>query len=239
MNQLELLWELENRKTVLEKWIEEYNLINNNDNIEELSKSAINLEKTLEEIKNKQTRNEVLLKKQDKLLIEYNYKIGEMRKELYGGIITDLKQLDYINNEKESLKPLIDNIELSILTLMDEIEKMELEKNRLNIELSSILKELKQLKKTNKIRLTEIENEIKQREEELDLVQSKIDLKLLNRFNVVRDTRQMAIVEVKDSICTGCNMRIPTYQIDIIKNKKDIVYCESCGRFLYYKNIEE
>ncbi|NLC04109.1 MAG: hypothetical protein GX787_07525, partial [Tissierellia bacterium] len=115
MNQLELLWELENKKTVLEKWIGEYNHINNNKNIEDLSKSAINLEKTLEEIESNQTKNRVLLKKQDKLLMEYNYKIGEMRKELYGGWITDLKQLDYINSEKESLKPLIDNIEFSIL----------------------------------------------------------------------------------------------------------------------------
>jgi predicted nucleic acid-binding Zn-ribbon protein len=239
MNQLELLWELENKKTVLEKWIGEYNHINNNKNIEDLSKSAINLEKTLEEIENNQTKNRILLKKQDKLLMEYNYKIGEMRKELYSGSITDLKQLDYINSEKESLKPLIDNIEFSILTLMDEIEKMELEKKSLNIELTSILKELRQLKKGNKVQLTKIENEIQQREDELNLVQSKIDLKLLNRFTVLRDTRQMAIVEVKDSICTGCNMRIPTYQIDIIKKKADIVYCQSCGRFLYYKGIEE
>lgn len=239
MNQLELLWELEDKKTVLEKWIGEYNHINNNKNIEGLSKSVIDLEKTLEEIESKQSKDEALLKKQDKLLMEYNYKIGEMRKELYGGVVTDLKQLDYLNSEKENLKSLIDNIEFSILTLMDEIEKLELEKKRLNIGLTSILKELKQLKKGNKVQLTKIENEIKQRQKELDLVQSKIDLKLLNRFNVLRDTRQMAIVEVKDSICTGCNMRIPTYQIDIIKKKADIVYCQSCGRFLYYKGIEE
>lgn len=237
MNQLDLLWELENQKTVLEKYKKDFHEIRNNKNIEEIIEKANSLKNNIVELNHRLTTNDLLLKDNNKSLIEYNYKIARLRKELYGGIVTDLEQLDYMNKEKDKLKLKIDSLEIDILTLMDQMERMELELVSLEKDLFVIENKLEEFKYNKSVNLRKLEDDINKSHSNLELLEDKIDLKLLERFNILRNTRQSSVVKVKEGICTGCNMRIPTYQIDIIKSKNEIVYCESCGRILYFMSI--
>lgn len=234
MNQLDLLWELENQKTVLEKYKKDFHEIRKNKNLEEIIEKVNSLKNSIVELKHRLYTSDLLLKDNNKSLIEYNYKITRLRKELYGGIVTDLDQLDYMNKEKDKLKLKIDSLEIDILTLMDQIERMDLELVSLEKDLFVIENKLEEFKYNKSVNLRKLENDINKAESKLKLLEDKIDLKLLERFNILRNTRQSSVVKVKEGICTGCNMRIPTYQIDIIKSKNEIVYCESCGRILYF-----
>lgn len=234
MNQLDLLWELENQKTVLEKYKKDFHEIRKNKNLEEIIEKVNSLKNSIVELNHRLYTSDLLLKDNNKSLIEYNYKIARLRKELYGGIVTDLDQLDYMNKEKDKLKLKIDSLEIDILTLMDQIERMDLELVSLEKDLFVIENKLEEFKYNKSVNLRKLENDINKAESKLKLLEDKIDLKLLERFNILRNTRQSSVVKVKEGICTGCNMRIPTYQIDIIKSKNEIVYCESCGRILYF-----
>ncbi len=234
MNQLDLLWELENQKTVLEKYKKDFHEIRKNKNLEEIIEKVNSLKNSIVELNHRLYTSDLLLKDNNKSLIEYNYKITRLRKELYGGIVTDLDQLDYMNKEKDKLKLKIDSLEIDILTLMDQIERMDLELVSLEKDLFGIENKLEEFKYNKSVNLRKLEDDINKAESKLKLLEDKIDLKLLERFNILRNTRQSSVVKVKEGICTGCNMRIPTYQIDIIKSKNEIVYCESCGRILYF-----
>lgn len=234
MNQLDLLWELENQKTVLEKYKKDFHEIRNDKNLEEIIEKVNSLKNSIVELNHRLYTSDLLLKDNNKSLIEYNYKITRLRKELYGGIVTDLDQLDYMNKEKDKLKLKIDSLEIDILTLMDQIERMDLELVSLEKDLFGIENKLEEFKYNKSVNLRKLEDDINKAESKLKLLEDKIDLKLLERFNILRNTRQSSVVKVKEGICTGCNMRIPTYQIDIIKSKNEIVYCESCGRILYF-----
>lgn len=234
MNQLDLLWELENQKTVLEKYKKDFHEIRKNKNLEEIIEKVNSLKNSIVELNHRLYTSDLLLKDNNKSLIEYNYKITRLRKELYGGIVTDLDQLDYMNKEKDKLKLKIDSLEIDILTLMDQIERMDLELVSLEKDLFVIENKLEEFKYNKSVNLRKLEDDINKAESKLKLLEDKIDLKLLERFNILRNTRQSSVVRVKEGICTGCNMRIPTYQIDIIKSKNEIVYCESCGRILYF-----
>lgn len=234
MNQLDLLWELENQKTVLEKYKKDFHEIRKDKNLEEIIEKVNSLKNSIVELNHRLSTSDLLLKDNNKSLIEYNYKIARLRKELYGGIVTDLDQLDYMNKEKDKLKLKIDSLEIDILTLMDQIERMDLELVSLEKDLFGIENKLEEFKYNKSVNLRKLEDDINKAESKLKLLEDKIDLKLLERFNILRNTRQSSVVKVKEGICTGCNMRIPTYQIDIIKSKNEIVYCESCGRILYF-----
>lgn len=238
MNQLELLWHLENQMTLVEGLIKEFVKINNDSKIKDLTETSNLIESNILKIKSSLIHNNLLLKRDNKLLTEYNYKINNLREDLYSGVITDLEQLNYLNREKEKLKEIINNTEINILTMMEEIEEMELDLNHKQAELIFLSDEISELKAIKKMHLFKLEKEIKKSEEKLDLVKNKIDLKLLDRYNLLRNTRESSVAAVKEGICTGCNMRVPTYQIDLIKNKEDIIYCESCGRILYYIDIK-
>ena len=96
---------------------------------------------------------------------------------------------------------------------MDQIERMDLELVSLEKDLFVIENKLEEFKYNKSVNLRKLENDINKAESKLKLLEDKIDLKLLERFNILRNTRQSSVVRVKEGICTGCNMRIPTWVI--------------------------
>lgn len=234
MNQLELLWKLEKNKTALDEVNRELTSIKQDEKMEYLDKRINNLKKRINELNNNLLRDRVLLKENQSRLNEYTYTINNMQEELYSGLITDLRQLDYLNKEKDKLKEEISSIETDILIAMEETEKMELETLHAETEIISINGEIEKLKISKSLLINELEIQIKDGEKESHIIESKIDKSHVNRFNVLRNTRQNSVVAVKNNICSGCNMRIPTNLNDIIKAKNEVIFCESCGRILYY-----
>ena len=66
-----------------------------------------------------------------------------------------------------------------------------------------------------------------------ELVQ-KLSKSLLYNYENLRKRFKRAIVPVKDDICLGCFMRIPTSLITRGRSDQDVINCEGCGRVLYW-----
>lgn len=240
MNQLELLWLLESQTTLVERITQSYNKIKQNEQINLLEKKISNLNRRIDEINNSIVRDRLLLKENYSRLKEYNYTIENMRKELYSGSISDLRQLDYLNREKDKLSESINLIETDILISMDETEKMEVESIHTEEEITSLNANIEELKLNHFLVMKEFQEEMQKENLKLIEMESGIDEKLLNRFTNLRNSRQTSVVPVKNNICTGCNMRVPTYLNKILKSKEEVIFCESCGRILYYtENLVE
>jgi predicted nucleic acid-binding Zn-ribbon protein len=41
------------------------------------------------------------------------------------------------------------------------------------------------------------------------------------------------VVALEHEVCTGCHMKVTTQTAHRVKNGKEIVSCEQCGRILY------
>lgn len=239
MEQLELLWELENHKIELEEIQKEFIIIKTEKRVISLEEKSKSLEIKTNHISDRLIQNNLLLRENNNLLKEYNYNLNKKDEELYNGLITDLRQLDYLSSEKDKLKTMANNLETSILTLMDENEKMELESINIDRDLILISKEIDEFRNSNKGNLTKLENQIIKSENVIKTLEEKIDSSFLNRFNSIRKTRGNSIVAVKNHICSGCNMHIPTYLKNVLKHKSEVIYCESCSRILYYIDEED
>ena len=62
----------------------------------------------------------------------------------------------------------------------------------------------------------------------------KIDEDLLGRFERLFASKgDAAIVALEHEVCTGCHMKVTTQTAHRVKNGKEIVNCEQCGRILY------
>lgn len=234
MNQLELIWELETYNSIIDECKVNLNELENSIQIINMIKRADELEININIIREKILNNSKLTSKLERLLKEYDYTKNKIEDDLYGGQISDIKLLEQLTVDKEKTTDLIDEVESRILSLIDDNEALEAsyiaikdDYKKLRIDLANIQEESNEMIKELKIKINNAE--LKKN----DIIPN-VEMKILKRYELTRDKRGKGIVRVSNDICGGCNVRIPTYLMQDIKTQSQIIYCESCGRLLYY-----
>ncbi len=139
-----------------------------------------------------------------------------------------------MGNEIERYEKEIRLIEDQELELMDQAEKLKVEvsaeEKKASGSRESIARQMADLEekgKTLDARLTELTVERTE-------LAGKIDEDLLGRFERLFGSKgDAAIVALDHEVCTGCHMKVTTQTAHRVKNGKEIVSCEQCGRILY------
>lgn len=128
-------------------------------------------------------------------------------------------------------------IEDKILELLDELDKtkkdVEQEKQKLQTEEKLFVEEKKRIEE----RVKEIDGRLAQLEAQRKQVSPEIDAKILIQYEKILHNRDgLAIVNVKNNSCQGCNMFVPPQMINLIRMYERIVTCEVCNRMLYIED---
>jgi predicted nucleic acid-binding Zn-ribbon protein len=137
-------------------------------------------------------------------------------------------------NEIERYEKEVQSIEDQELELMDQAEKLKVEvaaegekSSGVRESIARQMADIDQKGKTLESRLSEL---MAERTE----LASKIDEDVLGRFERLFASKgDAAIVALDHEICTGCHMKITTQTAHRVRNGKEIVSCEQCGRILY------
>jgi len=67
-----------------------------------------------------------------------------------------------------------------------------------------------------------------------DEVSAKIEPELIKQYELIKSySRGIAIVQVKDCICMGCNMNIPPQMYNELHRENEMKTCPHCHRMLY------
>ncbi|MAW21613.1 MAG: hypothetical protein CMD16_04375 [Flavobacteriales bacterium] len=167
---------------------------------------------------------------------------------------------DAITKYEKQLKNIKNNREFTSLTKEVEYQNLEIqiaEKKKIQHEASILHKT--EIINACKDQITERENELKIKKNELDEIISEtekeeknliansvkaekvIDERLLNAYKRIRSkvANGLAVVSVERDACGGCFSQIPAQrQLDIQMHKKVIV-CEHCGRIMVDADILE
>lgn len=236
MEPLDLLWKLEFQWKSLESYEEELKKTNHDLDVKSIEKKIVKLEKKLQNSEEKQEKIKKNLRETEKELDINNFNFEELKKSLYDGHTSDIKQLEHLNKEKEKVEKTINDIELKILDFIGKSEDEEKEIKIIEEELKTIKDEDDKIKNSYKPIVKKLEEKIKNMEKEIYSDEGLMGEELIKEYNRIRKSRGIGIVELKDSICMGCNIRLPTLTAEKIKDTKEIFQCESCGRILYQKH---
>jgi predicted nucleic acid-binding Zn-ribbon protein len=159
-------------------------------------------------------------------------KLKEIDKKLYGGRISNSKELSSLQQESVELKKrrsgfddkslgLMDQLEAlrkAIATTTDELGKMEI----LNKEKQKqLIMELLQLKGAQAL----LETNRKQ-------ACSVIDADNLFTYTELRKRKGLAVAKVEQGICKGCRITLPNTDLQRAK-QGGLVRCSSCGRIIF------
>lgn len=142
-----------------------------------------------------------------------------------------------IGNEIERYGKEIQQIEDQELELMEQADKLKaeiaMEEQKVAGARESVAKQLADLEQKGgalQARLQELNDERAE-------IASKVDEDVLNRFErLFKSKGDAAIVGLRHEVCTGCHMKITPQTSHRVKNGREIVSCEQCGRILFWED---
>lgn len=233
MGQLELLWQLQNHNLKIKKLKSELERLAKKGHIETITLKLNNLSDQLSDKKEELKKNDEKFRKNDTSLKGLTFQLKEVENELYDGQITDIKQLNYMTEECEKLKKLINSLEDEMLFLMEDMDNIEEEIIRTQEEYDKIKKQFKKTTKEYNEIVLKVRQKIREEMANIYHISGKIDKDLYEKYISLKDKKTFAVAKVENNQCRGCNIIIPTYLIDNLKRDKKLQYCENCGRILY------
>ena len=139
-----------------------------------------------------------------------------------------------MGNEIERYEKEIQQIEDQELELMDQAEKIKgefaAEDKKAAGARESIARQTADLDEKGKA----LDAQLKQLTAERTELAGKVEEDLLSRFERLFASKgDAAVVALEHEVCTGCHMKVTTQTAHRVKNGKEIVSCEQCGRILY------
>ena len=148
--------------------------------------------------------------------------------------VTTNKEYQAILKEIEEIKKADSRIEDDTIACLDKIDTAEtevLEKEK------EFLAEEIEVNQQKAVFESDADSERRSLDELLvkrDEVAAKVDPELIKQYEFIKSyARDVAIVQVKDSICMGCNMNIPPQMYNELHRENELRTCPHCHRMLY------
>ena len=144
------------------------------------------------------------------------------------------KEYNTMLGQIQDVKADASRIEDKILEVMEKVDNsrrdMEVEKKLLAEE----EKVFNEQKKKAEDHLKEIEIKLGELDVARKMIIPDLDKKILSQYERILQSRDgLAIVQVKNNTCMGCNMFVPAQVENLIKMYERIITCEVCNRILF------
>jgi predicted nucleic acid-binding Zn-ribbon protein len=159
-------------------------------------------------------------------------KITEAEKQLYGGKITNPKELSNLQHEVNLLKSRSDQMETGTLQIIDQVEDAE----KVVADLES---ESQKLESAWKARQEQLTVEIEQLKASLANLTTRrqnlagqIDAAALALYERIRAQKKQAVAKVEQGICRACRISLSASALQKARGGAP-VQCGTCGRILY------
>ena len=170
-------------------------------------------------------------------LAEKSNKIDKHQGDLYGGKISDIKELKQIQKVIATYKEEKDGIEEEVLDLMEVMEDLNKSIYNSDEDLKGKEKEFKKCQEEIDLAMLVIKKNMNSLNIKRGEILSKInDSHLLKEYEILRKEKGgKAIIEVDGSICSGCYLDLPSDVIYQLQMNRKIISCPNCSRILIWE----
>ncbi len=207
------------------------------DRLMEWKKNIEDLQEKRDKLKAGILEKQKLLKKLISLNEDIAEKESDLEEQLYGGKITNPKELLSRQKKLLELQEKKQQNDKEHENELDKLEELELQLVSLNEKLTDEIKpfqlgaaQYKQEREISKANLNALVAEIKDMER-------KINPKLLKTYmKNVKKPGDRVLVPLEGEKCSGCNVDISKACVADVKTGKMLVNCENCGRMLFTNN---
>ena len=173
-------------------------------------------------------------RKKEKELEGEKEKIKKLEVRLYD--VKTNKEYQALLKEIEAAKEANDRTEEDVLVLMDKVEDLRKDYESSNIHLKEIEKDSESERSTIEKEIKSMDEIITSLTQERDNLLSVVSENLRNIYGILRERRGgIAVTNVKNGVCLGCNMNIPPQLFIEVTKNKTLIQCPSCNRILFFR----
>lgn len=160
-------------------------------------------------------------------------KLGREEDKLYGGKVTNPKELRGLQAEVRSLKKKKDALETELLEEMESQDEIKSRDEGLQAEIERLQVEIDEKQRMIDAELAEIRSELSDLEGKRSALRADIDEEILELYDGLLESRHgLAVVKVSDGVCQGCRVELPGIEFDRFLKSETVFTCTNCGRIL-------
>jgi hypothetical protein len=164
---------------------------------------------------------------------EVRAKVGTVEAKLYGGEITDSRELSDFDTDLKSLKSNLRTREDTLLASLEQSEDGEAAMALIQAALVDIEARWKAAQAHLQTEKADLEPEIERLRALREGQSAATDRVWLNLYDILRERRDgSAVAIVERSMCQGCRITLPRNIIQRARNPEELVQCVSCERIL-------
>jgi len=181
-------------------------------------------------------KNQSFQQRQNLQIQDYLDRIKQEESKLYSGKTSSSRELDQIQQKIAEYQKIKTKLEDQMLGLLEEDERLTEKLAGVKKQLAGCDGEVAEFEKEAAIKLKQIAFEKDLLDTELTSLVSAIPGEWLERYRKIADShRGIGIAKVARNSCGACHVGLSDFLLQKIKRGEDcLLYCENCGRILYY-----
>ncbi|MFA4885540.1 MAG: C4-type zinc ribbon domain-containing protein [Desulfotomaculaceae bacterium] len=160
--------------------------------------------------------------------------IKSLGEKLYGGSITNPKEVNTSSLKLESLDEKVKRTEDEILAIMEEQDDLRSRLEAMSAELSKKAEDYRKKHGT----LLASQEKVRQQLAKIPLSRQKmlkrVDADLWQMYTEIQRRFDDPLAKVEKSTCMGCRVNIPFHHMRRLRQGDELVLCSHCGRMLYW-----
>ena len=159
-------------------------------------------------------------------------KITAAEKQLYGGKVTNSKELTNLQHEVNTLKTRRDQGETKALEILDKLEEQEKGVAAQISEYRKLEEEWLSQQKQLADEIAKLNTSLGALKQERQQITGQIDATALNLYEKIRQQKKQAVAKVEQGICRACRISLSASALQKARSGQP-VQCGSCGRILF------
>lgn len=162
-------------------------------------------------------------------------RLKEQERRLYGGAVSNSKELQSLQQEVQRLRALQSRQEEATLEVIDMAESLQEIAQRKSEELKQAEELWKQESATNVARRDQLEVRRQELQEKRTVFAASLNSELVARYDTMRRTKQgRAVSKVEQNSCQWCRVILTPSELQRVRISAELQTCTNCGRILYY-----
>jgi predicted nucleic acid-binding Zn-ribbon protein len=159
-------------------------------------------------------------------------KITAAEQQLYGGKITNPKELSNLQHEVNTLKNHSDQLETKALEVIDQVEEAEKGVADLNAEYQKLEEEWRRQQKQLGDDVERLKGSLTDLRQKRQQIIDRIDASAVALYEKIRQQKKPAVAKVEQGICRACRISLSASILQKARAGQP-VQCGTCGRILF------